>query len=309
VLGIAGDIADYSSPPFLGRVHAQTPHLRGRPSQLYKPMVDGYSSHLNFEPHLPVLAPLPGGITLGLDSPRARRILRTRTRASTSLYARTVSADATGLRRRAASCGAGHAHAPLAARRHAAPRVPRRSSYLACPCMSYSPRAAPHSRRASRSAQYALRRVTLRIASTLHDGLRPAELFGALEVLVLALDVDTRGQLLGALANTGAGLELLELNLEGTSDEVHSCPPLLRHSALIATQPSRSRCEPHCTNRSACCRRTYRRFTRSACGLTLPTETAARWKKARRVLRCGHLRLDRHYSASCFSFICLPHSL
>ena len=78
-----------------------------------------------------------------------------------------------------------------------------------------------------------LRRVTLRVASTLYDGLRPAALFGALFgalgssalkelVLVLAPDVDvrTRGRLLGALANTGTGLELLELSLEGTSDEV-----------------------------------------------------------------------------------------
>ena len=79
----------------------------------------------------------------------------------------------------------------------------------------------------------ALRRVTLRITSTLYDGLRPAALFGALGgkleelVLVLASDVDvrTRGRLLGALANTGAGLELLELNLEGTSDEVRSSSP------------------------------------------------------------------------------------
>jgi hypothetical protein len=85
-----------------------------------------------------------------------------------------------------------------------------------------------------------LRRVTLRIASTLYDGLRPAALFGALGgalkelVLVLAPDVDvrTRGRLLGALANTGAGLELLELNLEGTSDDVRSCHlPSPHHSA------------------------------------------------------------------------------
>ncbi|KAH9165331.1 hypothetical protein EDB89DRAFT_1911503 [Lactarius sanguifluus] len=73
-----------------------------------------------------------------------------------------------------------------------------------------------------------LRRVTLHIASTLYDGLRPAALFGALGgslkelVLVLAPDVDvrTRGRLLGALGNTGAGLEVLELSLDGTSDEV-----------------------------------------------------------------------------------------
>jgi hypothetical protein len=73
-----------------------------------------------------------------------------------------------------------------------------------------------------------LQHVTLRIASTLYDGLRPAALFGTLGshlkelVLVLAPDVDarTRGRLLGALANTGGGLEMLELCLEGTSDEV-----------------------------------------------------------------------------------------
>jgi hypothetical protein len=40
--------------------------------------------------------------------------------------------------------------------------------------------------------------------------------------LVLAPDVDTRtrGRLLGALAKMGEGLEVLELQLEGTSDEV-----------------------------------------------------------------------------------------
>jgi hypothetical protein len=74
-----------------------------------------------------------------------------------------------------------------------------------------------------------LQRVTLHIASTLYDGLRPAAIFSALGsqlkelVLVLAPDVDarTRGRLLGALAaNTGAGLEVLELRLEGTSDDV-----------------------------------------------------------------------------------------
>ena len=73
-----------------------------------------------------------------------------------------------------------------------------------------------------------LRRVTLRIASTLYDGLRPAALFSALGgalkelALVLAPDVDvrTRGRLLGALASTVTGLEVLEMSLEGTSDEV-----------------------------------------------------------------------------------------
>jgi len=80
-----------------------------------------------------------------------------------------------------------------------------------------------------------LRQVTLRVASTLYDGLRPAATFGALfgtdgsQVkmlsLVLAADVDrrTRGRILGALAKMGEGLEELELQLEGTSDEV-TCP-------------------------------------------------------------------------------------
>ena len=71
-------------------------------------------------------------------------------------------------------------------------------------------------------------RVTLRVASTLYDGLRPAALFDALGselkdlTLVLAPDVDarTRGRLLGALAKTSEGLEVLELRLEGKSDEV-----------------------------------------------------------------------------------------
>ena len=77
-----------------------------------------------------------------------------------------------------------------------------------------------------------LRRVTLRIASTLCDGLRPAALFSSLcsalkeLVLVLTPDVDvrTRGRLLGALANTGTGLEILEMRLEGNSDEVRGLP-------------------------------------------------------------------------------------
>jgi len=68
----------------------------------------------------------------------------------------------------------------------------------------------------------------LRVASTLYNGLRPAARFGALGcdlkelVLVLAPDVDarTRGQSVGALAKTGEGLEVLELRLEGKSDEV-----------------------------------------------------------------------------------------
>ena len=68
--------------------------------------------------------------------------------------------------------------------------------------------------------------MTLRIASTLYDGLRPAALFATLGggvqlkelVLVLAPDVDarTRGRLLGALAKRGAELEVLELHCQTT---------------------------------------------------------------------------------------------
>ena len=71
-------------------------------------------------------------------------------------------------------------------------------------------------------------RETLHIASTLYDVLRLAALFDELGsepkdlALVLALDVDarTRRQLLGVLAKTGEGLEVLELGLEEKSDEV-----------------------------------------------------------------------------------------
>ena len=63
-----------------------------------------------------------------------------------------------------------------------------------------------------------MRRVTLRIASMLYNGLRPAALFsalgGALNELALVLgpdvDVRTRGRLLGALGNTVTRLEVLE---------------------------------------------------------------------------------------------------
>jgi hypothetical protein len=82
-----------------------------------------------------------------------------------------------------------------------------------------------------------LRQVSLRVTSTLYDGLRPGAIFEALFgagggqvkvlTLVLAADVDrrTRGRLLGALAKTGESLEVLELQLEGTSDEVRSPLP------------------------------------------------------------------------------------
>ena len=68
----------------------------------------------------------------------------------------------------------------------------------------------------------------MRIASTLYDVLRPAALFDELGnvlkelALVLAPGVDarTRTWLLGVLAKTGEAPELLELGLEGKSDEV-----------------------------------------------------------------------------------------
>jgi hypothetical protein len=87
-----------------------------------------------------------------------------------------------------------------------------------------------------------VQRVTLRVASTLYDGLRPAALFDALGsqlrelVFVLASDVDarTRGRLLGALGKTSGGLEVLELRLEGKHDEVRARSSLFpRIAALI----------------------------------------------------------------------------
>ena len=72
-------------------------------------------------------------------------------------------------------------------------------------------------------------RETLHIASTLYDVLRLAALFDELGskpkelALVLALDVDARTRrrlLVGVLAETGEGLKVLELGLEGKSDEV-----------------------------------------------------------------------------------------
>ncbi|KAH9166155.1 hypothetical protein EDB89DRAFT_2076153 [Lactarius sanguifluus] len=105
--------------------------------------------------------------------------------------------------------------------------APRRTSHQP-PCRALSVLDSSPGLAAALAPGRPLRRVTLHIASTLYDGLRPAALFGALGgslkelVLVLAPDVDvrTRGRLLGALGNTGAGLEALELSLDGTSDEV-----------------------------------------------------------------------------------------
>ena len=74
--------------------------------------------------------------------------------------------------------------------------------------------------------------MALPVASTLYGDLRPGALF--IDVgrelkefaLVLALEIDarTRRRLLGVLANTGEGLEVLDLRVEGRSDEVSSWP-------------------------------------------------------------------------------------
>ena len=80
-----------------------------------------------------------------------------------------------------------------------------------------------------------MERKTLPIASTLYDVLRLAPLFDELGsklkelALILAPDVDARTQrrLLGVLAKTGEGPEVLELGLEGKSDvSIHFSWPL-----------------------------------------------------------------------------------
>ncbi len=71
------------------------------------------------------------------------------------------------------------------------------------------------------------------ITNTLYHDLRPVVLFGALGcalkelILVLApnADVRTHGRLLARWRIRAAGLELLEVSLEGISDEVRGCPP------------------------------------------------------------------------------------
>ncbi|KAH9163112.1 hypothetical protein EDB89DRAFT_1397576 [Lactarius sanguifluus] len=85
----------------------------------------------------------------------------------------------------------------------------------------------------------------------------------------------TRGRLLGALGNTGAGLELLELSLQ-----------------------MRSRCK-RCTSPARCCR-TCRRFPHCARRPRWRSRLPRR-KKARHVSRCGgRIRRDRHHAASFF---------
>jgi hypothetical protein len=97
-----------------------------------------------------------------------------------------------------------------------------------------------------------VRRVTLRVASTLYDGLRPVAPFDVLgnqlrePVSALAPDVDapTRGRSLGALVKTAEGLEVLELRLEGKSDEVRARLFVCLIAALTLGSGFRSRCKP-----------------------------------------------------------------
>ncbi|KAH8978230.1 hypothetical protein EDB92DRAFT_1956777 [Lactarius akahatsu] len=87
-----------------------------------------------------------------------------------------------------------------------------------------------------------LQHVTIWMASTLYDSLRPAALFGVLSgslkelVLVPTPDVDvcTHRRLLGVLGNTGAGLKALKLSLDGTSDEYYvSLQALYKQTSLL----------------------------------------------------------------------------
>ncbi|KAI9435285.1 hypothetical protein H4582DRAFT_2100431 [Lactarius indigo] len=109
-----------------------------------------------------------------------------------------------------------------------------------------------------------LRRVTLQISSTLYDGLCPTALFSALGgslrelVLVLALYVDVRihERLLGALGSMTTGLEVLELSLDGTSDEVslralyEQVSPLLLNVQALRTLHLRAPLPPRLQRRT-----------------------------------------------------------
>ncbi|KAH9011046.1 hypothetical protein EDB83DRAFT_2557111 [Lactarius deliciosus] len=103
-----------------------------------------------------------------------------------------------------------------------------------------------------------------------YDGLRLMALFGALGgscSFSRSMRTCTRGWLLGTLANTSAGLDVLELSLEGTSDEVS--PPALYEQVGFLLPNVRAL-------------RSLRPRT------SLPTEAG---KAARRIPRCGHALL------------------
>jgi hypothetical protein len=134
-----------------------------------------------------------------------------------------------------------------------------------------------------------VRRATLCVATTLYEGLRPAALFDALGsqlkelVLLPAPDVDarTRGWLLGVLAKTASGLEVLELRLEGKSDKVRRGATLASFvvpdrgvdltpcSGVCVVSRCRSRCRRYISRLARCCPACAHsaRFVCAPCGL------------------------------------------
>ncbi|KAH9008223.1 hypothetical protein EDB84DRAFT_1551633 [Lactarius hengduanensis] len=131
-----------------------------------------------------------------------------------------------------------------------------------------------HGLAAALAPGHPLRRVTLRTASTLYNGLHPAALFGALGgscSFSRSTQTCTRGWLLGTLANTSAGLDVVELSREGNSDEVSLQALYVQVGSLLPIV------------------RALRTLRLRA---SLPTEAG---KAARRVPRCEHaLRWDQH---------------
>ncbi|KAH8994708.1 hypothetical protein EDB86DRAFT_3167489 [Lactarius hatsudake] len=148
----------------------------------------------------------------------------------------------------AAAPGALASHAT---RRHAALRILRPSSTTFPPRL---PTRVSHTSRSPISPGIAaalapsrpLRPMMPRIANTLYDSLHPAALFGALIgalkglILVLTPDVGVRahGPLLGALGNSGAGLETPELSFKGISDEVSLKAPYKQVGPLLPNSQS-----------------------------------------------------------------------
>ncbi|KAH9011361.1 hypothetical protein EDB84DRAFT_1569799 [Lactarius hengduanensis] len=169
----------------------------------------------------------------------------------------------------------------------AAPRT--RLTYLALPHFVGVPHAAhdvppaaalhlavldsSHGLAAALAPSHPLRRVTLRTASTLYNGQRPAALFGALGgscSFSRSTRTCTRGWSLGTLANTSAGLDVLELSLKGNSDEVSLQALYVQVGSLLPIV------------------RALRTLRLRA---SLPTEAGT---AARRVPRCGHACWGQH---------------
>ncbi|KAH9009076.1 hypothetical protein EDB84DRAFT_1548549, partial [Lactarius hengduanensis] len=111
-----------------------------------------------------------------------------------------------------------------------------------------------HGLAAALAPSHPLRRVTLRTASTLYNGLRPAALFGVLGgscSFSRSTRTCTRGWLLGTLANTSAGLGVLEGNSDGVSlqalyVQVGSLLPIVR---ALRTLRLRHLCRPRLEKR------------------------------------------------------------